>query len=358
MIKYNYDFRYHYYTTFDDMSGAYFRSNVIGEDGIMTNEEPFRADFPHLIDVGIMGHCLHGLSGRCEKAGVFCYQEGNQIQSPNMLLEDYEKILKECSGKVQQLALGGRGDADCHEEFETILRLTRKYGIVPNITTSGYQMTEEKAKWIKNYCGAAAVSWYQTEYTFRAISVLLSEGVTTNIHFILSEHSIEDACIRLENKDFPKGIGAVIFLLYKPIGNVNLDLVLTQDNPYLERFFKLIDQNDFPFGIGFDSCSTTGIVSYCHEVDEACIEPCEGGRFSAYVDAEMKMYPCSFAQKEAYSIDLKKYSIQEAWDSSSFDSFRERFFLKCVECKKRVQCLGGCPTIDGINLCREKGERK
>ena len=28
------------------------------------------ASFPHLIDVGIMGHCLHGKLGLCAKAGI------------------------------------------------------------------------------------------------------------------------------------------------------------------------------------------------------------------------------------------------------------------------------------------------
>lgn len=352
MIKYNYDFTYNYYTTFDDETGAYFRSNVMDKDGEMTETEPFMGDFPHLIDVGVMGHCRHGLSGRCLASGTFCYQEGNEVTRENMSLEDYTQILKQCSGKVQQFALGGRGDADCHEDFEEMLRLTRDYDIVPNITTSGYLFDEDKAQITKKYCGAAAVSWYKTPYTYKAIELLVEAGVTTNIHFILSSESIEEACGRLEERDFPPGISAVIFLLYKPVGNVNEDLVLQADNEYLERFFGLIDQADYPFGLGFDSCSTTGIVAYCKNVADECIEPCEGGRFSTYIDSDMKMYPCSFIQKDRFTVDLREHTILEAWESRAFEGFRQQFMDPCPRCEKRVMCLGGCPSISSINLCR------
>lgn len=358
MIKYNYDFTYKYYTIFDDENGSYLRSNILDDKGKDTLKEPFMGDFPHLIDVGIMGYCEHGLSGKCAAAGVFCYQEGNQITHPNMSVEDYKSLLEACQGKVHQFALGGRGDADCHESFETLLKLSRDYGIVPNITTSGYRFDDHKAWLTKKYCGAAAVSWYNTPYTYKAIDLLVKHKVTTNIHYILSEESIEEACIRLENKDFPKGITAVIFLLYKPVGHINKDIVLKADNKHLKRFFALIDQGNHGFDIGFDSCSTTGIVAYCKAVADECIEPCEGGRFSAYIDADMKMYPCSFVQRREFTVDLRKRTVKEAWDSLEFDGFRQQFMNHCPSCTKRDKCLGGCPSIPSINLCKDKEEGK
>ena len=42
------------------------------------------AGFPELLDVGIMGHCTHGLSGLCRESGVQCYQDGWNISQPNM----------------------------------------------------------------------------------------------------------------------------------------------------------------------------------------------------------------------------------------------------------------------------------
>lgn len=44
-------------------------------------------------------------------------------------------------------------------------------------------MYDEKANLTKEYCGAVAVSWYRSEYTNKAIDLLLYNKVETNIHF-------------------------------------------------------------------------------------------------------------------------------------------------------------------------------
>ena len=44
---------------FDTRTGFYARTGII-EDGIDTNVDPFMTNFPELLDVGIMGHCIHG----------------------------------------------------------------------------------------------------------------------------------------------------------------------------------------------------------------------------------------------------------------------------------------------------------
>ena len=47
---------------FDENTGFYMRSGVL-ENGKDTGRDPFMAEFPELLDVGIMGHCRHGRSG-------------------------------------------------------------------------------------------------------------------------------------------------------------------------------------------------------------------------------------------------------------------------------------------------------
>lgn len=354
MIHHRFDPYFRYVTTFDDSDGSYFRSNVYDEEGNDTGKEPFRGDFPHLLDIGVMGHCQHGLSGACLKAGIFCYQRGGETVHPNMPLELYKDIIAQCQGKTFQVALGGRGDADCHEDFEAILKVTRDHGIVPNITSSGYKMTPEKAAIIKKYCGAAAVSWYKTDYTYSAIEMLLKAGVTTNIHFILSEESIEEAVDLMETNGFPKGIRAVVFLLYKPVGYDRQDLVLKLDNPWLKRFFDLMNADKQDFMMGFDSCLAPGVLNYCPGVAPECIEPCESGRFSAYISSEGWMYPCSFVQDEAYKKDLNVERLQDGWNSEAYERFRSIQLGACPSCDKRDQCLGGCPAMEGITLCSVK----
>ena len=81
------DPKYHFITLFDDRTGTYIRSGVI-ENGRDTGADPFMASFPHLNDVGVMGHCIHGKTGLCRKAGIGCYQSGALVEKPNMTVDD------------------------------------------------------------------------------------------------------------------------------------------------------------------------------------------------------------------------------------------------------------------------------
>ncbi|MDO4807277.1 MAG: hypothetical protein Q4A07_08515 [Coriobacteriales bacterium] len=212
------DTQYRFVLSFDTATGVYLRSGVIDDNGHDTDVDPFMASFPHLIDVGVMGHCTHGVSGLCLKAGIGCYQSGATIAQPNMSVDDFEWIAHQCRHRTNQLTLGGRGDPDQHEEFEQLLCIARENDLVPNFTTSGYGMTAKIAEICKNYCGAGAVSWYRSEYTHAAIRMLLEAGVKTNVHYVLGNNSIDEAIRRLRDDDFPPGINTVVFLLHKPTG--------------------------------------------------------------------------------------------------------------------------------------------
>lgn len=78
-----FDQKYHFFSFFNSLSGGYMRTGIIDSEGKDTGVDPFMASFPHLIDVGIMGHCIHGRSGLCEKAGVACYQNGPYAEEPS-----------------------------------------------------------------------------------------------------------------------------------------------------------------------------------------------------------------------------------------------------------------------------------
>ena len=350
------DKKYRFITAFDTKTGAYVRSGVIDKNGKDTGIDPFMASFPHLIDVGIMGHCAHGKTGLCVKAGIGCYQSGLTIEKPNMKLKDFIWIAEQCSGRCNQFALGGRGDPDQHENFEDILKVCKENNIVPNFTTSGYGMTPEIAKLCKEYCGAVAVSWYRSEYTYNAINMLLKAGVKTNIHYVLGNNSIDEAIERLYDNDFPKGINAVIFLLHKPIGMGLKENMLKISNPKVKKFFKLLDLK-YPFKIGMDSCNVPGAINFCKNIVPEAFDTCEGGRYSCYIGADMIMLPCSFDQNQIYKVNLRDKNIEEAWNSKEFEKFRENMLRACPDCNNSELCKGGCPLMPDIVLC-DKKERK
>lgn len=347
------DTKYHFKSAFDTDTGFYLRTGILDENGIDTGVDPFMASFPHLIDVGVMGHCIHGKTGLCVKAGIGCYQSGLLVEQPNMTVENFRSIAEQCRGRCNQLALGGRGDPDQHEYFEELLKISRENNLVPNFTTSGYGMTPEIAQLCKKYCGAVAVSWYRSDYTLNAIQMLLDAGVKTNIHYVLGRNSIDEALERLKNDDLPQGINAIIFLLHKPAGQGSRANVLDFSDIRVKQFFEQIDSTH-PFKVGMDSCNVPGAINYCKKVFFESLDTCEGGRYSCYIGADMIMVPCSFDQKKQYQVSLEDMTIEEAWNSEPFEKFRDRMRGACPDCEKRELCLGGCPLMPEIVFCDSK----
>lgn len=350
MVRKKIDKQNKFVSMFNPSTGFYMRSGVLDENGQDTGVDPFMASFPELLDIGIMQTCV--CSHRCK---VDCYQNAIARSGSNMSVENYKKIMSQCDGKLFQCALGGAGDVDTHENFEEILSITREHNIIPNFTTSGIMMTPENAKICKEYCGAVAVSEHNADYTDKALDMLLNAGVKTSIHYVLGNNSIDEAINRLKNDSFKKGINAVVFLLYKPCGLGREENVLKPTDPRVKEFFSLIGNGKFHHKIGFDSCSCAGIVNFSENINLDSLDFCEGGRFSAYIDANMNMMPCSFANQDpSWHMSLREHTIDEVWHSELFDKFRYPLSHSCSSCPNRLCCGGGCPIVNNITLCNRK----
>lgn len=205
MIRILNDEKYNFKTIFNTKTGAYVRFS-----------DEFMASFPHLIDIGIQGHCDHGKSGLCLKAGIKCYQNGLKAHKPNMTLENYKRIIDEIKDKTFQCALGGCGDPDMHENFEEILAYSAKNHVIPNFTTSGLGMTPEKASICNAYCGAVAVSAYSRIMEEPFIAIRLRENddekhIYNSIHdipIVFTLNNMNENCYVdgdkyvINNKDF------------------------------------------------------------------------------------------------------------------------------------------------------------
>ena len=339
---------------FNEKTGEYIRSGII-QNGKDINEDPFMSSFPELLDVGIMGHCIHGKKGLCIKAGVECYQNGLNAANKNMSLEDFRSIAEQCKGQTYQFALGGCGDPDQHECFEEILKICKENQIVPNFTTSGLGITDDIANLCKQYCGSVAVSWYRSDYTIKAIETLINAGVKTNIHYVLHNESLTEAIERTKKNSFPKGINAIIFLLHKPVGLGSKEKVIHTENEEFIEFIQYISKEKMNYKIGFDSCTVPALINYSNNFDIDSLDTCEGARWSAYISSDMKMMPCSFDnQEQQWTVDLSSHTIKEAWNSPEFKSFRTYFKQSCPTCNKRNHCMGGCPIKPEIVLCDKK----
>ena len=361
MIFYK-DEKYNFVEFFNEENGFYLRSNVIC-DNTETEIEATMRSFPELLDIGIMGTCMACESGICKMAGIDCYQNASLNKRTNMSVEAYRRIIKQCKNKVFQVALGGSGDPNKHESFEEILQLTRENNIVPNLTTSGFQITQNEVDLIKKYCGAVAVSYYSNlkdnketnPITINAIKTLVSAGCKTNIHYVISKKNIEEAIYRVKHDLFPESINAIVFLLYKPVGLGQKEFVLTANDSLYIEFIKLVTSRQYRYKIGFDSCQTPALNIYADDVSSQSLEWCESSRFSMYIDCNCVAYPCSFGQGHSeYSFDLNNETIEDAWNSKQFNLFRERQSAICSGCNQAA-CYNCALNLD-LNDCGKAKE--
>ncbi len=128
--------------------------------------------------------------------------------------------------------------------------------------------------------------------------------------------------------------------------------MLRSGDPRVKEFFELVDNGDFPFKVGFDSCSIPAVLNYTHNIDNDSVDTCEGGRWSMYITSDMKALPCSFDNQELrWAYDISNDTIQHAWDSEQFEDFRNHFRTACPGCERRCACMGGCPIRPQIVIC-------
>lgn len=330
----------HYRTVFNRCTGFFARKEDEGYS------EPFWAEEgPELLDIAITNYCEHGCS--------FCYRQSN-LKGKHIPLIDFQKVLEQAKDLgVLQIALGG-GNPNQHPQFVEILKMIREAGIVPSYTSNGEGLTDEILKATKQFCGAMAISMYPPYEKIKTVaSKIKSYGIKLNLHVILKSDTID---LLIDWFTTPpiwfKDINAVIVLNYKPVKSS--ESLMVKDACKLRTFYKAVS-NCKSVKIGFDSCCVPGIVTYMN-VNSTMIESCEAARFSAFVSEELKMYPCSFmAHTQAYG-DLRSTSMLDIWrNNSAFVKYRYTIKNnKCLSCKARNLCNGGCAFMSEINQCNYK----
>lgn len=70
--------------------------------------------------------------------------------------------------------------------------------------------------------------------------------------------------------------------------------------------------------------------------------------------SDMKMMPCSVDNQEMRTVNLKKHTIKEAWNSAKFEEFRDYFRTACHDCESWRLCMGGCLIRPEIVICKKR----
>lgn len=317
--------------------------------GKTEEENPVRAPWPELADISISNHCTKG----CD----FCYR-GSTDNHSFMSLHDYEYVLDSLTspeyGSVFQVALGG-GEPLEHPDFPEILRATKRRGIVANFTTNGELIDRSLANMLEDEVGAVALSVNRmSDFPREKAALLIQAGIKVNIHFVLDNESIADALTLLEGKynELLSGINAVIFLTYKPKGRAPSSRCLNMGDERFTRFIQRIGRNRCAVKIGFDACFVPVLMRHT-PVDVDYIDSCECGFFSVYIDENMNVSPCSFANNNRFTFSLLTHSMDSIWNSR-FEAYRREMVRdECADmsCKNTAHCRGKCGYFEQLAFC-------
>lgn len=311
---------------------------------------------PELADVEITTSCSGTNGTPCK----FCYK-GNTPAGINMSLGKFKKVLAALPKTVCQIAFGVDATCTSNPDCWDIFNACRKAHIIPNVTVAN--VDKETAEKLVGVMGAVAVSRYaDKKVCYDSISNLRRaqadrefdrpnnscgkprQPTKVNMHLMLSEETYPLAVETLNDYNTEWWGGSLVFLSLKQKGR-GTSFTPLGDAKFRE-LIALAEKLEVP--IGFDSCLCHRYLAcveegpWKSEIAMMC-EPCEAGCFSLYINAEGKVFPCSFIEgTEGWERGLKLVGRKRAdfllriWYHPSMVAWR----------KKLLACGRQCPVYN------------
>jgi len=298
------------------------------------------------------------VTSRCDQRCRGCFYSSGS--GSDMEFQLFERIVEEVSkAGVFQMALGG-GEPLLHTRLIDMVRLARRSGIVPNITTNGNLLTAEMASALKeaglgqiqiSLNGADEGTNSLTRPNFRsalkALEVCRKVGLRSGINFLLTRSNLSDL-ESVVSLGAEMGVATVNILRPKPP---------TEDESWLEgesltsaeyldvrrrlRKLKVAE----PTRVTIDA-SLTFLLTY-HPPDllfRRGIWGCTAGRRFVTVTEKGDVLPCSHVRWS----DTGEGKVMRAWwGSKVLDRFRrleENIRGPCRACEHLKICRG-CPSV-------------
>jgi len=185
------------------------------------------------------------------------------------------------------------------------------------------------------------------------LKLLTERRIRTNMHYILDDVTLPEALEIVDGKhdELLNGLSGIVFLTRKPQGRSNIDGLLSFDTPLLQRFLNTVASGKSQIPLGFDACAVPLLLHH-GGIDARTIDACECGFFSVYVDEDLEVRPCSFANKGVFGFDLHKYTFETIWEEKFADYRKQQTALVCSrECVGKAHCRGRCPLFSEIGFC-------
>ncbi|MDD5589188.1 MAG: hypothetical protein PHP92_03990 [Candidatus Nanoarchaeia archaeon] len=320
-------------------------------------DNPLYAPAPELLDIEIS-------SGKCNGDCSYCYKSNSSKQENQyMSFKIFKKIFKKFNLKILTQIAFGITDVNSNPDIWKIFEYIKKRNVIPNYTTNGYGVTKEIAIKTSKLCGAVAISFKNKEITYNAVKMFTDYKINQcNIHFVLSEETYDDSLKVIEdikNDNRLSKLNAIVFLQYKPKGvNPNIFHPL-KDISKFKKIVELCKKYNIKFGM--DSCSAPLYLktysSNLSPLEEMCVEPCESGLFSGYINVEGIFFPCSFVEgvgewKEGLNILTCKSFENDIWISEKVVEWKNKLLSSTENCNcLRKNICRVCPVYYNIIPC-------
>ncbi len=308
------------------------------------------------------------LTRKCDAGCRHCYMDGGKSCDENSEMGRQgvmAALSKLARMKVFHVAMGGGESTQLPWLFEAA-HAARSLGMIPNLTTNGFSITDiDEARKFKVFGQvnvsidgvgpryAALRGFDRFKEAVRALTLLRKAGVRMGVNCVVSRDNFNDLddvfalCKKLKVKQLE-------LLRFKPAGraaglaedHVFKDLTPTQAWDFFPKIMKLAKKYRTPLNI---DCSLTPHV-YAHKPDKKKLEyfgvfGCYGGNMLCGVHPEGEAVACSFAHGENHKID----DIDKWWGAGeTFSAFRhwtEAAPRPCADCRYLTLCQGGCHVV-------------
>ena len=337
---------------FDSKTGEFHRWGAKKED------DP-KWGMLEIFDLEISEVC-HGITRPGEETPVvcgFCYKTNSPV-GHNMSFETFKRIFNKLPRTLTQIAFG-IGDIWSNPDLVKIMDYCRdnEYnpGVVPNLTTNGFGLTDEWVKTLAERCGGVAVSRYENyDVCYDAVEKLNKAGIEqVTIHQLLSVETYDQCMKAIDDcADDPrlKGLKAILFLTLKPKGKRNKQNILKDVKKYRELVDHAMKRQ---VNIGFDSCSAPIFLAAMKdhpnfEYFSMLSESCESNRFSGYANAKGEYWHCSFTEEQTGWKGINLLEIddfqRDVWHNPEVERFRNK--LICQDNKHIDSECYLCPVFD------------
>ena len=308
------------------------------------------------------------LTRKCDAGCRHCYMDGcntcdlDKEMGRRGVMAALSKLAKM---KVFHVAMGGGESTQLPWLFE-VAHVARSLGMIPNLTTNGFSITNlDEAKKFRVFgqvnvsidgvgpLYAALRGFDRFDEAVRALKLLRKAGVRMGINCVVCRDNFGglDDLFALSKKLRVKQLE---LLRFKPAGRaanldsdyVRKDLSHKQAWDFFPKIMKLAKKFKTPLNI---DCSFTPHI-YAHDPDKEKLEyfgvfGCHGGNMLCGVHPDGQAVACSFAHGENRRVD----DMEKWWASDdAFNAFRhweEAAPRPCADCKYLSLCRGGCHVV-------------